>query len=222
MKIGQLLGIIIVALLISGGYLFNLYGDWLWFNSVGYPQVFTTVIYGSLFLAALTGFGFFLFSMANIIVARKLARKGKKSKKMNDNFISWLAGLFALGIGSAFSDWRVWLKYLNPTDFAATDPVFGLDVGFYVFTMPFFGYIITYFGVTLALTAILVFASYTFNAGGIKKDVRDTSEMEFSGAEFEIPSYSIDFGAMKKKLVPHLSVLLGMLMIVVSFGAILA
>jgi uncharacterized membrane protein (UPF0182 family) len=58
MKISQVLGIILVAVLISGGYLFNLYGDWLWFNSIGYPEVFLTVVFGSVTLGVLTGLGF--------------------------------------------------------------------------------------------------------------------------------------------------------------------
>ena len=77
MRFSQALGIIIVALLISAGYLFNLYGDWLWYSSVGYPQVLSTIILGSLSLALVTGVGFFAFSMANVMLARRLSRRSQ-------------------------------------------------------------------------------------------------------------------------------------------------
>lgn len=221
MRIHQVLGILFFVILFSSGYFFNLYGDWLWFNSLGYPQVFTTVVFGSLSLAALTGFFFLGFSWANLFIARKRSTK-KGKKKPQDGFIFWVAALFALGIGSLFSDWRAWLKFLNPTAFGTSDPVFGLDIGFYVFSVPFYGYLLSYFAITLSLTALLVILSYAINAGGVKKKPADTSDMEFSGTEFEIPSLTFDLTAIKKKVTPHVSVLLGVLLFAVSFSAILA
>ena len=214
MRIHQVLGIIFVAILISGGYIFNLYGDWLWFSAAGYPQVFTTIITGSLSLAILTGIGFFLFSVANIFLARKKVNK----KKHNDSFLFLVAGVLALLVGSTFSDWRVWLKFLNPSEFAVMDPVFGLDVGFYVFSMPFYGYILSYIGATLVLTTFLVFASYAINSGSVKK----VEPKEDEEIEIQLPELSLDLSAIKKKLTPHLSILLGLLLIAGSFGATIA
>lgn len=37
----------------------------------------------------------------------------------------------------AMGYWGEFLKFLNPTPFGQTDPLFGRDVGFYVFTLPF-------------------------------------------------------------------------------------
>jgi uncharacterized membrane protein (UPF0182 family) len=218
MKISQVLGIILVAVLISGGYLFNLYGDWLWFNSIGYPEVFLTVVFGSVTLGVLTGLGFLAFSLANLYVARRLSeRKGKKSHK--DGFLFWLSGLFALGIGSAFSNWEVWLKFLNPTQFGIADPVFGMDIGFYVFTMPFYGFLLSYIGATLFITMLLVVGSYVMNSSSKKESSGSDEQSEI---DIELPSFSLDLTSIKKRLTPHLSVLLGLLMLTLFFGMSLA
>jgi uncharacterized membrane protein (UPF0182 family) len=222
MRIVQFVGVLLIAFLISAGTLFNIYGDWLWFSSVGYPQVFLTLLFGSFMLGALTGLGFLGFSFLNLYVARKRSVKGKK--KPRDGFLFWIAGFFALMVGSGFSNWEVWLKFLNPSEFAGTDPVFGLNTGFYVFTMPFYGFLLTYFIVTIVLTALLTLASYAVNAGVRKEseELSEASEGGFPGREFEMPSFSLNLTAIKKRLTPHLSVLLGLLLLAVSFGMVLA
>jgi uncharacterized membrane protein (UPF0182 family) len=214
MKLRQFLFLIIVAFLISAGSLFNLYGDWLWFSSAGYGQVFTTVVFGSVMLAALTGLGFLGFSFLNLYAARRRSARGRK--KPRDGFLFWLAALMALGVGSAFSNWEVWLKFLNPSQFAAADPVFGLNVGFYVFTMPFYGFLLSYMAVTLALTMLLVTASYAVNS------LRRESPDDAGEGELAMPGFSIDLSALKKRLTPHLSALLGLAMFAVFFGMGLA
>jgi uncharacterized membrane protein (UPF0182 family) len=218
MRITQLLGLLLVAFLISAGYLFNLYGDWLWFSSVGYSQVFTTVVFGSVMLAALTGLGFLIFSFLNLYVARRRSLK-RGRKKPRDGFLFWIAAFLALVVGSTFSNWEVWLKFLNPSDFAATDPVFGLNLGFYVFTMPFYGFLLSYLIVTLILTMLLATASYTVNAA-VKREAEAPDEAV--EGEFSMPSFSMDLTAIKSRLTAHLSVLLGLLLLAISFGMSLA
>ncbi|MCK4714991.1 MAG: UPF0182 family protein, partial [Candidatus Aenigmarchaeota archaeon] len=175
MRLIQILGILFLAVVISSGYLFSLYGDWLWYSSVGYQDVFSTVVFGSVSLAVLTGLGFLAFSFANLYIARKRSRK-KGKKHHNDGFLFALAALLALMVGSTFSNWEVWLKFLNPTGFLSSDPVFGMDIGFYVFTMPFYGFMLSYIGVTIVLTALLVLGSYAVSVG--KRESPDTSGAE--------------------------------------------
>ncbi|GAI64304.1 unnamed protein product, partial [marine sediment metagenome] len=43
---------------------------------------------------------------------------------------------FLTGIASS-SYWGVFLKYFNITNFGIADPVFGHDISFYFFTLPF-------------------------------------------------------------------------------------
>ncbi len=225
MRIQHVAGFIILFAVLISGYLFDLYGDWLWYSSVGYSQVWSTIVVGSLTLGMLTGLGFLGFSFLNIFLARKRVVKGKK--KPNDGLLFWLAGVFALIIGSGFSDWSVWLRFLNPTDFPAADPVFAQNIGFYVFTMPFYGFLLSYAMVTIVLTGLLVLGSYAINSGKATKAKEeepsdDTSGMEFMGSGFEAPSLSIDLTGLKEKSTPHLSILLAMVMIGVSFAAVMA
>lgn len=221
MRITQLLGIIVVVAILSAGYLFSLYGDWLWYSSVGYQSVFSTVVFGSIFLGLLTGLGFLVFSLLNLYIARRRSHK-KGKKKSNDGFLFWIAGFLALVVGSGFSDWSVWLRFLNPSSFSQADPVFGLDIGFYVFTMPFYGFLLAYFTATLILTTLLVIGSYLLSSSSSRKKPADTSGAEFQGGEFEIPEISLDTTILKKRITPHASVLIGLLMLAVAFGSVMA
>jgi uncharacterized membrane protein (UPF0182 family) len=213
MRLSQVIILILFLVFVLAGTLFNLYGDYLWFNSVGYPQVFSTVVFGSIFLGVLTGLGFLVFSWLNLYVARRRSlRKSKKSPK--DGFLFWIAAFLALMVGSAFSNWEVWLKFLNPTEFPGTDPVFGLNLSFYVFTMPFFSFLIAYVFVTVILTTLLSIGAYAFH-----NRTRVTEEVE---GELEIPAFSINLTVLKARLTPHVSVLFGLLMIALSLSMVLA
>ena len=49
-----------------------------------------------------------------------------------------IAALVALFLGIfASNEWLTWLQYRNAVPFGQTDPLFGRDVSFYVFTLPF-------------------------------------------------------------------------------------
>ncbi len=49
-----------------------------------------------------------------------------------------VAVIFSILLGWLISkQWAVALQYLNPTAFNATDPLFGRDIGFYIFSLPF-------------------------------------------------------------------------------------
>jgi uncharacterized protein len=89
-------------------------------------------------------------------------------KRMN---LIWGAGIFvvSLFVGlSAVTQWQVILKAFNAVAFQLADPVFGRDIGFYVFQLPFQkflqGFIFTAFIVSLAavLWNYLISGSITF------------------------------------------------------------
>ncbi len=122
--------------------------EWLWFDSVGFGDVFRTR------LAARWGFtaaGLVLSLIwlgGNLLVAVRLsggqiavARRidlPRVELRAPAIIVGWVfAGLVALIAGLAVgSQWETLLRFSNATAFGLQDPVFGRDIGFYFFKWP--------------------------------------------------------------------------------------
>src|SRR3989344_2996748 len=132
--------------------LIGFFTDWLWFGEVGYTQVFTTRLITQLLLvASVTIFAFFF-----IYVNLQIAVRATKDKAINvtlfekisvpptlgiyfKNLILPVSLLVSLFIGqAASSQWMKFLAFLNTTSFDLKDPIFGQDISFYFFSLPFF------------------------------------------------------------------------------------
>ena len=143
--------ILVIAALIAAFTIFaEVWTQKLWFDSVGFPQVFTTQLLAQVLL-------FFVFALVmggvvalNMWIAYRLRptvrRSGQSAvlDRYRDLLESriWLAILlpsvfFGLVAGiSALSQSMEYLAWWNRTPFGVTESNFGLDVGFYVFEYP--------------------------------------------------------------------------------------
>ena len=73
---------------------------------------------------------------------------------------------------SATSEWKDWLLFRNGTSFGTSDPQFNVDVGFYVFTLPFLRFIIGFLFAAVVLAFIVaVVVHYVY--GGIRLQPAD-------------------------------------------------
>ena len=149
-----------------------LYTDWLWFKEVGFTQVFTTrlALNGWLFLGL--GGVVFAFLFLNLSVAARTAppdvlweledQLGLPGRAILEPLVRRLLlpviaviALFAGARGSGA--WDTVLSYLNATPFGRTDPLFGRDLGFFVFELPvwrlLYGWATALVAGTLVLTA---------------------------------------------------------------------
>jgi hypothetical protein len=129
--------------------------DWLWFREIGFERVFLTKIAAQWtlgFLAAVFAFAV-LYGTARIAlsltrpVVRDAAPRvgtspaGRVIRGLLERGIGFAALIgsaffaFFVGLGTA-AQWRTVLQFMNRTPFGTTDPVFGRDVGYYVFTLP--------------------------------------------------------------------------------------
>jgi len=140
---------IAIALLLSGTIVHLLTESW-WFDSVGLADVFQTRLFWQiglwLFGAAICG----AFVWGNYVLATQFTR-GQTFHVLENNlewgeYARFLPGMVAallaivLGIstGSAIqSYWDIALKSRNAVDYGISDPIFQLDLGFYVFQLPF-------------------------------------------------------------------------------------
>ncbi|MEO5951758.1 MAG: UPF0182 family protein, partial [Chloroflexia bacterium] len=121
--------------------------DWMWFGSQGLADVYTTRLWLSLGVFA----GGFILSMvfllANWLVALRGIQAGKlyegQQEVVPKRAARWVAiaaavaVAFFMGLGAA-EEWPNILLYLKGGAFGQTDPLFGNDIGFYVFEMPFY------------------------------------------------------------------------------------
>lgn len=216
MKHGGLIALVIIIILSTFSSILELFGDWFWFSVMGYDSVFLTIIMTSLGLGLLFGLGFLVFSYINLKVAKRLSHVKSKKKKSGGMVFYAIAAIMSFFIGMEFSNWEVFLKFMNPTSFGVADPVFGMDVGFYVFTLPFFGAIFTYVIASVILTMLLVLgahAYYTLPSHAGKVDV----ELEMEGMDEKGTTIDIS-DVLPKKGLTHLSVLAGIIFIVAGFG----
>ncbi|MBI4482461.1 MAG: UPF0182 family protein [Acidobacteria bacterium] len=126
--------------------------DWWWFQEVGYESVFLRIltVQAGLFFLVLT-FSFVAFYL-NLRVALRVAGswefvvpqgagEGVPPVRIVGRQVLRLGGIasaiLALLLATNFmTQWPTWLQYLHATPFRENDPIFGRDVGFYIFQLP--------------------------------------------------------------------------------------
>ncbi|MGH7324293.1 MAG: UPF0182 family protein [Candidatus Rokuibacteriota bacterium] len=146
--------LLILVLVVLGlvGQAVPLYTDWLWFQEVGFTQVFLTTLWvrGTLFTAVAVGVLLFLY--VNLSFAARTARPdvlweledqlGLPSRVVIEplirRFLPVVLALISFTAGiRASAHWETLLAYLNAVPFNTTDPLFERDLAFFVFTLPF-------------------------------------------------------------------------------------
>ncbi|NLN78475.1 MAG: UPF0182 family protein [Armatimonadetes bacterium] len=166
-----LVAAIVALLVIFGGALVGLYTDYLWFKDLGYQKVFTTRLGTQLTIGFLFGALFFAIIYGNLWYARRIAPPSPPVG-LEQQLLERLGRLARRGLGlllfagsvvvsvmvglEAATHWQQWLMYSHASSFASTEPVFGKDIGFFVFKLPFLTYI--YYWLFFALAASTIAA----------------------------------------------------------------
>ena len=79
--------------------------------------------------------------------------------------------VFALVAGVGVSgQWRDWILFTNRVDFGVKDEQFGLDVGFYVFQLPFLSFVVSWLFAAIVIIFIITTVAHYLN-GGIRVQV---------------------------------------------------
>ena len=127
----------------------GLFTDWLWFREVGYQIVFTTALTTKIGLFVIAGLVAYAFLALNVRLARSGPSRvpvlwrvspelppvdiASSLMKVAVPLTFVLAFLFAIG---AAGDWMNVQQLVHRTPFGVNDPVFGRDIGWYVFVLP--------------------------------------------------------------------------------------
>src|SRR4029077_4689488 len=143
--------------------------EWLWFQALGYERVFTTRLVAEAALGVGVGGLVFAFLYVNLRIGQHALVPNPLLVQVSSGgaavdvtrLLRRLALPAALGLALLFSlsaaaGWRGWLPILDRTQFGVTDPVFGRDVGYYVFTVPVIAGAI---GLAIAVTTLTLLAT---------------------------------------------------------------
>ncbi len=136
-----------------GPILVGVYTDWLWFGEVQFREVFNKVILTRVAL-------FFIFGLVSagvVWLAAAITMRGRPSEEAtffsvgNEQLLEYRRQLtrstgkffkvlpIVVGVIAGFlgqQSWRVVQLFLNRTEFGVADQQFGVDYGFYAFTLP--------------------------------------------------------------------------------------
>lgn len=170
LRITRIVFLSVVAIAIVFGYqLARLYTDWAWFGEIGHPGVFATILGARLSLFFGFGVLFFLVFYFNVWLAGRINAQKARPRYMDPEreiyaqiaraatrwlgvggaiFLAFLVG------GNASVHWSEYLQYTRSVPFGVKDPVFGRDIGFYVFRLPFLGFLQSWLLFTFGAAAI--------------------------------------------------------------------
>jgi uncharacterized protein len=180
-----LAAIVLVAGLIVLGLVGDFLVDLLWFSAVDYAGVFWTTLgaKSAVFLIAFAGSAVILW--ANATLAFRLAATPApwqpapfvpqsvpagllpellefiRSHVPRQVLVAAVAGTVAAVIAAAeISNWDLFLRFLYHVPYGQSDPLYGNDIGFYLFTVPAYVVVKNWLLATLVLGAVLAAAAY--------------------------------------------------------------
>jgi uncharacterized protein len=178
--IGTIVVLIVAFFLVS--VFTGIWTDRLWFKSVDYSSVFTKVIGTKVLLFLVFGLLMAVVVGANVAVAyrfRPLFRPPSQEQVNLDRYrdvvdplrkwlliaVAAVLGLFAGGSGSG--QWRQFLLWRHGGSFGTKDPYFHKDVGFYVFDLPWYRYLVDV-GMAVTVLSLIAAAVVHYLFGGIR------------------------------------------------------
>src|SRR5438309_1632069 len=147
---------VVLWLLVSLGVLIvfispivGLLAEWPWFSALGYERVFATRLVASFTLGVLAGGVAFAFLYVNlrfaqrgivpnpVVIQANAQTPALDVTRLVRRLALPTALVFAFFLALAVSTgWMPVLQFLHQTPFGVTDPVFGRDLAYYVFTLP--------------------------------------------------------------------------------------
>ena len=178
----------IILAVIAGALvaLSGVYVDWLWFKSVGFTDVWSTVLTTKISLFIVAGLVTSAIISLNIFLAYRSRPFNVSMAMESDNLERYRATidpirklafagvavvLFYFGGSSGIQLWSSWLLFKNSTDFGVKDPQFNMDISFFAFRLPFYQTLIGWAISTLIL-ATIASAAIHYLYGGLRPQLR--------------------------------------------------
>ena len=203
---------LVVAFTVASGFVVNL----LWFREVHLTQVFWTVLWTKVLLGVVFGAVFFAALYLNLLFVRRTAPDTRvltpdqeaveRIRQLVDPFVKWLlpigCGVLALfaAIGASH-EWQTFLlwQHSSGVTFGSPEPLFNRDPAFYVFSLPWLEFVQGWLFSTLVAVTFLSAVGHVI-WGGIRP---------------QAPRFA---DKVAPRVRAHLSVLLGLIMLVKAWG----
>jgi uncharacterized protein len=164
------------------GWVVEAWTEWLWFSEVGATNVWSGQLWTrlALFVVALIVVGAFIFG--NLYLAYRLRPflppTGVRQEALEryryvlgprlNRWFLLLSGIIALFAAiAAQGHWQQWMLFRHSQPFHVSDPVFGIDIGFYVFRLPFWQYLLNT-AFTITVLALLGALAVHYLYGGVR------------------------------------------------------
>jgi uncharacterized protein len=174
------LGVVFFAVIISS-MLASFYTNWLWFQSIEFQSVFWRMLRARLATGILFGVLALLLIGVNLWIARRIVYRtlryiglpweGAEAVRvvLRSRSLYLITGglLVWLFTSIGASQWPLWLRYMHGQSFGISDPIFGRDIGFYVFSLPFYGFVAKFL-----LGGILTIGFFTVLIYGLGSGIR--------------------------------------------------
>ncbi len=167
---------IVVVLFLSAKSLSSFYVNVLWHQAIGRTDVLWGILGAKGILIGVFSLVFAILLLVNMAVADRLApaivpdsdeqrtliplrAALKKRRKLVRTLLAVvLGGLIGL---PAAAQWEQWLLFRNNQKFGVIDPLFNKDIGFYVFQLPFFEFLVAWaFGALVLISIVIAFLHY--------------------------------------------------------------
>ena len=216
-------GLVAVLLLWSG---VSIYPDWLWFENLSFSPVFWTMLLSKFGFGFLIGLLLIIIISINLLAAKRLtpsggsglgfkaaddyvAQLGLSGRSVNSILIALIL-ILSFVIASKGSDqWNLFLSYLYQQPFGSTDPIFNRDIGFFVFSLPFYIFVRDGLLVLFVLAGLVTMGWYLKN-GALQIEGEFNQEQ---GAAATFPKITVS-----PKVRTHLIFLGGIIVLLLAWG----
>ena len=223
MKIKLSIGLIALVLILIWSAV-SVYPDWLWFKNLNFSPVFWTMLVSKFGFGLIVWLLLILIITVNVIFAQRIGSQAGRSSSGGSGFPGFygLSGnrfniflivivlVGSLVIASKGADkWDMVLRYLYQQPFGTSDPIFNLDLGFYIFSLPLYIYMREGLLILLLFSTAITIVWYMKE--GALQIIGETSSAD--GMPPSMPKFIIH-----DKVIKHLMFLGGLLVIVMAWG----
>ncbi len=190
----------------------SLYGDFLWFGALGYESVFLTIFGYRVALFLIT----FLVSLGVLYGSYRAAIRnvggeaGMVKKSVYLGSILLLAFLFGIRY---MAEWAVVIRFQNANQFGVTDPIYGREVAFYVFSLPIIRLVVGFLFFLTVVGLLVTLAVYAGEFGLTTQETPGGTEVVFDPLEF--------LGNVRSKAFGHVMAYVGAGLVLVGIGYII-
>lgn len=163
----SIIALIVILAIIIFLLLINVITDWEWFKEIGYTSVFFKRLFTDL------KFGIPIFAVVTVLMAAYLmqikrgyfkkiiSHEAANNKAINRG--TYAASVIFGAVVSFYIVHNLWfelLEFANSTDFGIKDPLFGLDISFYIFKLDFLSRLDEMIITLIIITVVITFIYY--------------------------------------------------------------